>query len=465
MDRYEKSAEFLMKRGDEILAERKRRKAMILRSFAIGVGAAAVLGVGLTTYALRPPKKPTPSQSAMIVETENKLAETTVAQTSSSTTVSKTTATKQVTTAVSTTATTSSARQNVTTVPTTSRASRTSATAARTTEAAVNTTAVVQTSLPTVTSLAPTSKDIEERIANIVMRMPEMITVVQALPAVNENGEHIPTFSMLVDEHTYFMILKYDNGELDYSFDINNDGIVDVCDVLEYKLCCYCKQFYVRWNEYPRDFDELFPDKDIFQRASAFYSNLYLYNGEYYLTDYMIYHKTDIPDAETIEEIAREYAGDRPIPDDVYKNVSKDMSSIKQSFDANYERNYIALNRKENEYPEFQLVMYKKLDSGEVFPDADRDGSIGYMDTYYILKYYAEKATGFSRGVFSDSDIEWIEGHCDIDTDGRVDAKEAAWLMNYLFYYKKYDYVTHIEMEYRASQEPEIPVVTIKPST
>ena len=81
--------------------------------------------------------------------------------------------------------------------------------------------------------------------------------------------------------------------------------------------------------------------------------------------------------------------------------------------------------------------------------------------------YYAEKSTGFSRGVFSDSDIEWIEGHCDIDTDGRVDAREAAWLMNYLFYYKKYDYVTHIEMEmeYRASQKPKIPVVTIKPST
>lgn len=44
------------------------------------------------------------------------------------------------------------------------------------------------------------------------------------------------------------------------------------------------------------------------------------------------------------------------------------MSSIKQSFDANYERNYKALNRKENEYPEFQLAMNKKLDSGEVFP-------------------------------------------------------------------------------------------------
>jgi len=134
MDRYEEKAKKIMARGEVIIAERKRRKTMILRSFAIGVGTAAVLSVGLTTYALRPPKKPTPSQSGIIVETETTSAVTAVAPTSPSTTAPRTTTAVQ-TTAATTAVTTASARQSVTTV-------RTTVTAARTTRTAVTTTAV-----------------------------------------------------------------------------------------------------------------------------------------------------------------------------------------------------------------------------------------------------------------------------------------------------------------------------------
>ncbi|MBR5180451.1 MAG: hypothetical protein IKW90_16870 [Lachnospiraceae bacterium] len=83
---------------------------------------------------MKPPKKPTPSQSGITVETETTSAETTVASTSPSTTASRTTTAAQ-TTAATTAVTTASARQSVTTV-------RTTATAARTTRTAVSTTAV-----------------------------------------------------------------------------------------------------------------------------------------------------------------------------------------------------------------------------------------------------------------------------------------------------------------------------------
>ena len=69
MDRYEKSAEFIMKRGDAVIAERKRRKAIIMRSAALSLGAAAIIGVGICANALKPPKKPTADNSSMIIET------------------------------------------------------------------------------------------------------------------------------------------------------------------------------------------------------------------------------------------------------------------------------------------------------------------------------------------------------------------------------------------------------------
>lgn len=463
MDRYEKSAEFIMKRGDEMIAKRKRRRTMILRSCAVGAGAAAVLGIGLTTFALRPPKKPTPSQSGIIAETETTSAETTAAPTTAGTTAPQTATTVR-TTATTAAASTSSARSTVTTARSTAKTSRTTTAAARTTEAAATTTAAVQTSPPTVTSLAPTTEDIEERIANIIMRMPEMITVAKALPAVDEDGNRIPTFPMLVNDRFYMLMLQYERGELEYTFDFNDDGKLDICDDIEFEACKACNTYKKQFGRYPVNYNEMFPDKEVVERAEHWLTN----NIPVYVITYsMLYHNVEIPDAETIEEIAREYVGDRPVSDDVFKKVSNDMSNIKHNYDENYEQYYEALNRKEDEYPEYQLKMFKKIDSGELFPDADQDGSVGYMDIYYILTFYAEKSTGYSKGLFSESQIEWIEGHCDLDGDGWVNAKECTWLMNYLFFYKKYDYVTHIEMEmeYRASKEPQNPVINIKPDT
>ena len=453
----------VLSRRDKYRRKKEKHIRMIKRTAALGVGAAAIVGIGICANALRPPKKPTPSQSGIIVETETTSAETTVAPTSPSTTAPQTVTTEQETT-VTTTAISSSTRKTTTTLRSTTKASRTTTAAARTTEAAATTTAAVQTSPPTVTSLAPTTEDIEERIANIIMRMPEMITVAKALPAVDEDGNRIPTFPMLVDDRFYMLMLQYERGELEYTFDFNDDGKLDICDDIEFEACKACNTYKNQFGRYPVNYNEMFPDKEVVERAEHWLTN----NKPVYVITYrLLYHNVEIPDAETIEEIAREYVGDRPVSDDVFKKVSNDMSNIKHNYDENYEQYYEALNRKEEDYSEFLLTLFKKIDSGELFPDADQDGSVGYMDIYYIFTFYADKSTGYSKGLFSESQIEWIEGHCDLDGDGWVNAKECTWLMNYLFYYKKYDYVTHIEMEmeYRDSQVPKDPVITIKPNS
>ena len=69
MNKYEKCSESLMRLGDTIIAEKKRRKAIILRSAALGLGAASIIGIGICTNALRPPKKPVSESSGIIVET------------------------------------------------------------------------------------------------------------------------------------------------------------------------------------------------------------------------------------------------------------------------------------------------------------------------------------------------------------------------------------------------------------
>ena len=460
MSDIRKKAEEIMMRGDEMIAMQKRRRKTILRSCAIGAGAAAVLGVGLTTYALRPPKKPASSQSGIIVETETTSAETTVAPTSPSTTATQTTSTKQVTTTtVSTTASTSSARMATTTAPTTSRASRTTATAA-------NTTAALSTQPPTITSVATTTKDIEERIANIVMQMPDIMPIVQELPAVNENGERIPTFPMLLaDDRYYLLILRYDKGELDFTADFNDDGKVDLCDALELELYKYCYEYKKGWKEYPRDFDNLFPDTDVFNRVDNYSSQMFGSRDKYFLTYYLIYNSVDIPNAECIEEIARKYAESRPIPESVFTSLSKDVGGIIDDFNALYEKYYKKLNE-DSIFSDYELSIFEKIDSGELFPDADRDGYIGYMDCYTMLRFYAYMSTGNNSDNFTNSDVEWILGHCDIDDWNYVNAKDVGHLLTYLFYYKKEDYVTQIEMEmeYKSSHENKAPAISITPT-
>ena len=153
MKNYEEMAKLVLEARDEYVKKKKNRVLFLKRASVVTFGAAAVLGIGIFTHVMKPPKKPTPSQSGIIVETETTSAETTAAQTSPSTTAPKTTATNQTTTTfVSTTVTTSSTQQTVTTVHTTT-------VAARTTRTAVNTTAAVTTSVTVQTTAAMTTTD------------------------------------------------------------------------------------------------------------------------------------------------------------------------------------------------------------------------------------------------------------------------------------------------------------------
>ncbi|MBP5361532.1 MAG: hypothetical protein J6Y71_00655 [Ruminococcus sp.] len=69
MDRYEKRARSIMERGDKIIADRKRRKAVLMRSGAFAFGTAAVLFIGVWANTLKAPKRPDADHSGIISET------------------------------------------------------------------------------------------------------------------------------------------------------------------------------------------------------------------------------------------------------------------------------------------------------------------------------------------------------------------------------------------------------------
>ena len=70
MRTYDEQEKRAYEKAELLLAEKKRRRAvMIRRSAAVTAGAAAVIGVGLATFVLRPPKKPSPDSSGIITDT------------------------------------------------------------------------------------------------------------------------------------------------------------------------------------------------------------------------------------------------------------------------------------------------------------------------------------------------------------------------------------------------------------
>ena len=82
MNKYEKCATSLMQLGDKIIAEKKHRKAIIMRSTALSLGAAGIIGLGICANALKPPKKPTVENSGIITETTTVISVETTVKTS-----------------------------------------------------------------------------------------------------------------------------------------------------------------------------------------------------------------------------------------------------------------------------------------------------------------------------------------------------------------------------------------------
>lgn len=103
MKSYDEIADSIMKKYDRRLAAKKRRKAAMIRRYAaIGLGAAAVLGIGIFTNMMKPPKRPTFDEAGIVAESSDTV--TTSADAATETTDVNTTAI-----ATSTKATTSEA--------------------------------------------------------------------------------------------------------------------------------------------------------------------------------------------------------------------------------------------------------------------------------------------------------------------------------------------------------------------
>ena len=284
MKNYDERIESIFRKYDERLAEKKRRRTMILRSCAIGAGAAAVLGVGLTTYALRPPKKPVPSQSGITVETETTSAKTTVASTSPSTTAPQTTSVEH-TTAATATAASSSARQTAATarmtvtaarttrtaVTTTAAASPMTTTAAQTTGAAAQTTAAVTTAAEATTELPVT--DIEQlpwkrivygekKVYRMCCRDNEQITA-----SADDIGEYYGEGTLMIDDEespcqmyayknyspTYVCAVKEteDSEPKLYSASVGCDTLGELLEATDFENTVVIKEAYKGFAESP----------------------------------------------------------------------------------------------------------------------------------------------------------------------------------------------------------------------
>ena len=231
MDRYEEKAKKIMARGEVIIAERKRRRTMILRSCAVSVGAAAVLGVGLTTYALRPPKKPTLSQLGIIAETETTSAETTTAPTSSSTAAPQTVTTEQ-TTVITALTTVSSARSTTATVHTTATAARTTMTVVTTTAIRTSVTTVTTSTITTTTATEQETPEIilETTAATDILEMPEIGTT-----ANNESKSYDEMLAL------NFMVIRLSEDEVLVSgvVEADSDSLGEQINEITLRPTCY----------------------------------------------------------------------------------------------------------------------------------------------------------------------------------------------------------------------------------
>ena len=109
MRSYEEMADNILRKYDSYLEKKHRKTVIIKRAAALTLGTAAILGIGIFANALKPPQKPNPEQSGIVVETETTSAKTAYDLIAAGTTATRTTVTKQLeTTAVSSVTTTSS---------------------------------------------------------------------------------------------------------------------------------------------------------------------------------------------------------------------------------------------------------------------------------------------------------------------------------------------------------------------
>lgn len=154
MKNYDERIESIFRKYDERLAAKKRRKAAIIRrSAALCLGASAVLGIGIFTNVMKPPKRPTAEQSGIISESSDIV--TTSAVTAAETTAVNTTAATAKTTSTGTVGSGVSATVTTASKMTTVRSSATASPAKTTGTRPHATTAVTASLATTLTTTAP----------------------------------------------------------------------------------------------------------------------------------------------------------------------------------------------------------------------------------------------------------------------------------------------------------------------
>lgn len=143
MKSYEELEANAYKKAEMLISRQKRRRLIMLRSGAVGLGAAAILGIGIFTNVMKPPKRPTPEQSGIITESSEMVttsaAETTAEKTTASVTAS--TAATEVHTAAATSVSKAAGTARTTAVRTTAQTSPTSTAVTVTRTTAIITTA------------------------------------------------------------------------------------------------------------------------------------------------------------------------------------------------------------------------------------------------------------------------------------------------------------------------------------
>ena len=112
MKSYSEIEAIAYKKAEQRIIDRKKhRSAFIRRTSAFTLGTAAVLGIGIFTHAMKPPKKPSQSQPGIITEAETNPSETTTLPSQNNTDTATTINTS--TTVTSDATTTSSPQQHL----------------------------------------------------------------------------------------------------------------------------------------------------------------------------------------------------------------------------------------------------------------------------------------------------------------------------------------------------------------
>lgn len=451
MDNIRKKAEELMKRGDAVIEKNKRLRAIMQRAVVLSLTASAVLVTGIVTQVMKPPKKPAPSGSGIIIEASTDAPLVTAAATAET---SRPTVTVTDTTAAGKSPSTSAETSEATSVRTT--------TAFRQVDTSTLKTGLT-TTVPS-TSERPQETTVTTSQGGITMKkITAFVTILAmsgALPNMYASAGTVPNEHNIKFSQSELCIFKeYErtgpidkNGdgiidEISVDPDINGDGTFDICDVFELRL--YGERFEYCFKKYGHDqskYDEL----------AAFYSEeaadriLRCYNAEGSFRFMPVSAGGTDPDRSYgAQMLARYYLyknGDYPTENEIYSALTDRVfiSSVSTSDIEGFVQyigelreniEYINAYEEDETYTDEQLAAFARFDSDKSAADINEDGILDFFDAYDVLVYTVMRdKTGQSaenNDYFSEYKWHQTEANGDVSLDGIVDMNDYDLLAAY----------------------------------